>query len=99
MFQFLKVLLIKICKIQSLDPLFIVVFISFYISRYNFYEFLQLHSTLSEKKIFFTNFLFLTDFFKSEVININFRQIWHSDLKGTMWVGMEHNFHISCGKI
>ena len=33
-FQVLKVLLIKICKIQSLDLLFLVVFISFYISRY-----------------------------------------------------------------
>ena len=35
-FQVLKVLLIKICKIQSLDLLFLVVFISFYISRYLF---------------------------------------------------------------
>ena len=35
-FQVLKVLLIKICKIQSLDLLFLVVFISFYISRYHF---------------------------------------------------------------
>ena len=35
-FQVLKVLLIKYCKIQSLDPSFLVVFISFYISRYHF---------------------------------------------------------------
>ena len=51
-FQVLMVLLIKICKIQSLDLLFLAVFISFYISRY-FYKFLELHSTLSGKKIFF----------------------------------------------
>ena len=36
LFQGLKVLLIKICKMQSLDPLFLVGFISFYISRYHF---------------------------------------------------------------
>ena len=33
-FQVLKVPLIKICKIQPLDLLFIVAFISFYINRY-----------------------------------------------------------------
>ena len=33
-FEALKVLLIKICKIQSLDLLFLVVFIRFHISRY-----------------------------------------------------------------
>ena len=32
----MKVFLIKICKIQSLDLLFLVVFISFYASRYQF---------------------------------------------------------------
>ena len=64
-FQVLKVLLIKLCKIQPPNLLFLVVFISFYISRYHFpeirYHFLQileLHSTLSEKKISITNFLF-----------------------------------------
>ena len=36
LFQVLTVLLIKTCKIQSLDLLFFVVFISFYISRYHF---------------------------------------------------------------
>ena len=35
-FQVLKVLLIKICKIQPTDFLLFVVFISFYISRYHF---------------------------------------------------------------
>ena len=25
----------------------------------------------------------------SEVINIDFRQIWHFDVKGTGWVGLE----------
>ena len=35
-FQVLKALLIKICKIEPPDLLIIVVFISFYISRYHF---------------------------------------------------------------
>ena len=35
-FEVLKVLPIKICKIQSLDLLFLADFISFYISRYHF---------------------------------------------------------------
>ena len=35
-FQVLKVLLLKICKIQPSDPLFIFIFISFYNSRYHF---------------------------------------------------------------
>ena len=48
----------KICKIQSLDLLFLVIFISFYITST---DILELHSTLSEKKIFVTNFAFLTD--------------------------------------
>ena len=34
-FQVLEVLLIKICKIQPLDLLFLVIFISFYINRYH----------------------------------------------------------------
>ena len=64
-FQVLKVLLKNICKIQSLDLLFLVVFISFYISRYHiFHRFLELHSTLSEKKIFVKDFSFLTDSLK-----------------------------------
>ena len=54
-FLVLKVLLIKICKIQSLDLLFLVVFISFYISRYHFFTQNYL------KKIFVTNFPFLRD--------------------------------------
>ena len=62
--QVLKVLFIKICKIQSLDLLFVVVFIGFYISRYHFDNFLELHSTLSEKKFFVTNFPFLMDSLK-----------------------------------
>ena len=43
--------------------LFLVVFISFYISRYNFNKFLEFHSP-SGKKIFVTNFPFLTDSLK-----------------------------------
>ena len=51
--------LIKICKIEPPDLLFLVVFISFYISRYIiFHKFLELYSILSVKKIFVTNFFF-----------------------------------------
>ena len=61
-FQVLKVLLIKICKIQSLDFLFLIVFISFYISAdIILHKFLELHSTLSAKMILVTSFSFLTD--------------------------------------
>ena len=56
-FQVLEVLLIQICKIQPLDLLFLVIFISFCINR--FHKFLKLHSALSERKIFVTNFPFL----------------------------------------
>ena len=59
--QVFKLLLIKFCKIQSIELFILVVFISFYISRYHFLQVLELHSTLSEKKIFVTNFSFLTD--------------------------------------
>ena len=38
--------------------LFLVVFISFYISGYDFSQVLELHSILSEKKIFVANFPF-----------------------------------------
>ena len=65
-FQVLKVLLIKICEIQSLDLLFLA-FISFYISRYHYSQVLELHSTLSEKKIFVTNFPFLTASLKASL--------------------------------
>ena len=56
-FQVLKVLLIKIWH----NLLFLDVFIRFYISSYHFHKFLELHSTLSEAKIFITSFPFLTD--------------------------------------
>ena len=60
--QALKVLLIKICKIQSLDLLFLFVFISFYISWYHFSQvFRTSFKIISEKNIFVTNFPFLTD--------------------------------------
>ena len=47
----LKIVLINLCKIKSLDLLPLVVFISFYISGYHFHQFLELHSKLTEKKI------------------------------------------------
>ena len=59
-FQVLKVLLIKICKIQSLDLLFLVVFISFYISRYHFSQVFRTSFNIIWKKDFLTNFPFLT---------------------------------------
>ena len=58
LFQVLKVLLIKICKIQSLDLLFLVVFISFYISRYHFSQVFRTSFNIIWKKIFVTNFFF-----------------------------------------
>ena len=54
-FQVLKVRLEKICQIEPPDLLFLVVFISFYISRYHFHKFLE-DSILSVKKIFVMNF-------------------------------------------
>ena len=57
-FQVLKVLLIKYCKIQSLDPSFLVVFISFYISRYHFSQVFRTSFNIIWKKIFVTNFFF-----------------------------------------
>ena len=50
-FQVLELLLIKICKIQLLDILFIVAFPSFYISRYRFTQIFKtsLSSIISEK--------------------------------------------------
>ena len=56
-FQILKVLFLKICKMQSLDLLFLVAFISFYISRYHFHKFLELATTLSEENAFVTKML------------------------------------------
>ena len=58
LFQALKVLLIKICKIQALDLLFLVVLLAFTSADINFRKLLELHSTLSEKRIFVTNFSF-----------------------------------------
>ena len=62
LFQVLKVIFIKICKIHPLDLLFLV-FVAFTSEDIIFHKGLELHSTLSEKKkkIFVTNFPFLTD--------------------------------------
>ena len=50
-FQVLNIHLIKICKIEPPDLLFLAVFISFYISRYIiFHKFLELHSILSVQR-------------------------------------------------
>ena len=51
-FQVLKVLLIRICKIHSLDLLFLVVFISFYISRYHFSQVFRTSFNIIWKKYF-----------------------------------------------
>ena len=69
-FQVLKVFLIKICKIQSLDLLFLVVFITFYISRYHFHKFLELHLTIPEKeKDFHHKFSFFNGFTQTPTPN------------------------------
>ena len=69
-FQVLKVRVIKICKMQPLgvrDLLFLVYIdvLDFISANIIFHKYLELHSTLSEKKIFVTNFAFLTDLLKS----------------------------------
>ena len=59
--QVLKVLLIKICKIQSLDLLFLFVFISFYISWYHFSQVFRTSFNniyISEKRFSSQIFLF-----------------------------------------
>ena len=64
LFQVLKLLLVKIFKMQPPDFLFLVVFISFNTSSSAdiiFHNVLELHSTLIEKKIFDMNFPFITD--------------------------------------
>ena len=60
-FQVLKLLLIKKFKMQPPDLLFLVVFISFYISRCHFSQFFRTAFNINRKKIFVTNFPFLTD--------------------------------------
>ena len=49
-FQVLEGLFIKICKIHPPDLLFLVVFISFYISRSHFSQIFRSSPTLSKKK-------------------------------------------------
>ena len=60
-FQVLKVRLIKICKIEPPDLLFLVPFISFYISRYHFSQIFRNSFRIIRKKIFRHEFSFLTD--------------------------------------
>ena len=61
-FQVLKVLLIKICKMQPLDLLFFVVFISFYISRYHFSQIFRSSFNIIWKKDFRHKFSFFNGF-------------------------------------
>ena len=65
-FKVLKVLLIKTCKIQPPD-LLLLVLLAFASPTTDiiFHKFLELHSKLSEKKIFVINFPFLMDSLKS----------------------------------
>ena len=60
-FQFLKILLIKICKIQSLEFYFLLLLLAFTLAHIIFHKFSEFYSTLFEKKIFVTNFPFLID--------------------------------------
>ena len=57
-FQVLKVLLIKICKVQPPCLLFLFVFI---LTSAGTHKFLELHSKISEKKMFSSRIFFLTD--------------------------------------
>ena len=62
MFQVLKVLLVKNCKIQSLDLLFLAVFISFYISRYHISQVFRTSFNIIWKKDFRHKFSFFNGF-------------------------------------
>ena len=55
-FQILKVLLMKIFKIQSVDLLFLIAFISFYISRYHFSQVFRTSFNIIWKKDFHPKF-------------------------------------------
>ena len=61
-FQVLKVLLIKNCKIQSLDLLFLGVFISVYTSRYHFSQVFRTSFSIIWKKDFRHKFSFFSRF-------------------------------------
>ena len=60
-FHVLNKHLTKICKIEPPDLLFLVVFISFYISRYHFSQFSRTSFNIICKKDFHHKFSFLTD--------------------------------------
>ena len=60
-FQVLKELLIKSCKIRPSDPLFLLILLAFTSADIIFHKNFELHSTLTEKKKIFTNFPFFTD--------------------------------------
>ena len=59
-FQVLKVRLLKTCKTEPPNVLFVVVFISFYISRYHFWQIFRTSFNIICKK----DFYFLTDSLK-----------------------------------
>ena len=63
-FQVPKVHLIKICKIEPPDLLFLVAFISFYISRYHFSQIFRNSFRIIFKKDFCHKFSFLMDSLK-----------------------------------
>ena len=60
--QVLKVFLIKICKTQPPDLLFLAVFISFYISRYHFSQIFRISFNIIWKKAFCHEFSFSNRF-------------------------------------
>ena len=64
LFQVPKVHLIKICKIEPPDLLFLVAFISFYISRYHFSQIFRNSFRIIFKKDFCHKFSFLMDSLK-----------------------------------
>ena len=69
-FQVLKVRLIKICKAEQSDLLFLVVFISLYFSRYHFSQIFRTSFSIIGRKDFCHKFSFLTDSVKhSHLLN------------------------------
>ena len=63
-FQVLKVLLVKICKINYQIFYFLLFYISFNISRYPFPQIFRTSFNITWKNIFVTNFPFLMDLLK-----------------------------------
>ena len=82
----MEVLLIKICKIQPLDLLFIVVFISFYISRYHFSQIFKTSFSIIWKKDFCFKFSFFRGDIHTQSVMPNIKLMFVGG-----WVGFDYS--------